>query len=292
MATSDSSENHGLASFKDFVASVIGSTVCVYTGQPFDTIKVRLQTAGAGEFTGAFDSISKVIKQEGVMRLWAGSIPALTGAVSENAMAFTLNGALKRVFGEKDTQEKPWWEPFITGSISGFVTAFVLCPTDVIKCRAQVALSKGLPASTSAVIKHTIKVDGLRGFYIGMMPQIARDIPFYASFFGSYDTICDIIKENTTWKEPVVYATAGGLAGQIAWICSIVPDAVKSTIQTAAPENRKKFWPTFHEIVKTRGVYRGLFAGVEVAVVRAYPANAALFVGYEYSKKGLDSLLG
>ncbi len=66
-------------------------------------------------------------------------------------------------------------------------------------------------------------------------------------------------------------------------------DAVKSTIQTV--ENPQKFMPTLREIVRTRGIYRGLFAGVEVAVVRAYPANAALFVGYEYTRQGLDKLL-
>ena len=31
--------------------------------------------------------------------------------------------------------------------------------------------------------------------------------------------------------------------------------------------------------------FLSLFAGIEVAVVRAFPANAALFVGYELSRK-------
>jgi len=43
--------------------------------------------------------------------------------------------------------------------------------------------------------------------------------------------------------------------------------------------------------VRTRGVYRGVFAGVEVAVIRAFPANAALFVGYEYARKACDKVL-
>lgn len=281
-------KSEALESFKDLVSSLIGSAACVYTGQPFDTVKVRMQTASPGEFAGNIDAIRKVYKSEGLLRMWAGSIPALTGAVSENAVAFTLNGSLKRLFGDKDTADKPFWEPFATGAITGFVTAFVLCPTDVIKCRAQVFQSKGLPAKVTDVIRYTLRTEGFKGFYVGMFTQFARELPFYASFFGSYDTICSIIKHNTTWSEPVVYATAGGLAGQIAWVCSIVPDAVKSVIQTAHPKDRLKFWPTLHHIVRTRGVYRGLFAGIEVAVVRAYPANAALFVGYEYTKKGLD----
>ena len=154
------------------------------------------------------------------------------------------------------------------------------------------AFSQNLPADTMSVMRRTVNVEGVRGLYVGMGAQILRDIPFYASFFGVYDTFVYLLKDKfPTMSEPVVYATAGGFAGQIAWVCSIVPDTVKSIIQTVEPAKRQKFWPTLLDIVKTRGVYRGLFAGVEVAVIRAYPANAALFVGYEYTKKGLNDML-
>ena len=98
------------------------------------------------------------------------------------------------------------------------------------------------------------------------------------------------LKIHTALPDALVYATAGGLAGQIAWACSIVPDSVKSHIQTS--QNLSQLpgsMDTFRRIVRQRG-YRGLFAGVEVAIVRAYPANAALFVGYEYTRKFLDKL--
>jgi solute carrier family 25 (mitochondrial carnitine/acylcarnitine transporter), member 20/29 len=72
------------------------------------------------------------------------------------------------------------------------------------------------------------------------------------------------------------------LAGQIAWISSIGFDTVKSTIQTS--EKPMSVAATTRFIVSTRGFW-SLFAGIEVAVVRAFPANAALFVGYELSRK-------
>ena len=91
--------------------------------------------------------------------------------------------------------------------------------------------------------------------------------------------------------DAAIYGTAGGLAGQIAWACSIVPDSVKSRIQTSASLTELPgSIETFRHIVKKKG-YRGLFAGVEVALIRAWPANAALFVGYEYTKKLCDKLI-
>lgn len=71
-------------------------------------------------------------------------------------------------------------------------------------------------------------------------------------------------------------------AGQAGWLASIVPDTVKSRIQTSA--NPLSFSLTAKEILSTRG-WRGFFTGVEVALVRAFPANAALFVGYELTRE-------
>jgi len=306
-------------SLKDVISSTLASAACVYTGQPFDTVKVRLQTAAAGEFQGTFPKMAwqclsttwnqgaAIATQAGknatlgsISALWAGSVPAYAGAVLENAAAFGINGALTRMdlFGhgaqaaagiaQDKPAEVPVHESFVTGSITGFLTALVLCPCDVIKCRSQIALGKNMPHDTMSVLRHTLATTGTRGLFVGMGAQILRDVPFYAVFFGVYQNVCSFIRANTTWTESVVYATAGGLAGQLAWVSSIVPDAVKSTIQTAT--HPKPFMVTLREIVATRGIYRGVFAGVEVAVIRAYPANAALFVGYEYARKACDTV--
>jgi hypothetical protein len=44
---------------------------------------------------------------------------------------------------------------------------------------------------------------------------------------------------------------------------------------------------TGREIVRTQGI-KGVFAGTSVAIIRAFPANAALFLGYEFAKKLFD----
>jgi hypothetical protein len=71
------------------------------------------------------------------------------------------------------------------------------------------------------------------------------------------------------------------LAGQAGWITSIAPDTIKSTIQTS--EKPLGIIATTNQIIAARGV-GGLFSGMNVAIVRAFPANAALFLGYELSR--------
>ena len=76
----------------------------------------------------------------------------------------------------------------------------------------------------------------------------------------------------------------GGIAGQIAWAISIPVDAVKSIIQTSTNTSPPLISTVVRDIYSTRGI-RGFYNGIEVAIVRAFPANAALFVGYEFTRK-------
>lgn len=125
----------------------------------------------------------------GISALWAGSVPALTGAVLENAAAFGINGILTRMdlFGhnsgtpssyaatKSETESQvPVYESFVTGSITGFLTAFVLCPCDVIKCRSQIALVKNMPSDTMSVLRHTLATTGGRGLFVGMGAQVSE----------------------------------------------------------------------------------------------------------------------
>ena len=50
----------------------------------------------------------------------------------------------------------------------------------------------------------------MRGLYTGIGAQVMRDIPFYASFFGSYDIFCKILKKSTSWNDTSIYFVAGG----------------------------------------------------------------------------------
>mgnify|MGYP000103134679 CR=1 FL=1 len=268
-------------SIKDVIASIIGSTACVYTGQPFDTVKVRMQVQPE-EFTGPIQCFRKTFQGEGWSSLWKGSLPALSGALGENMVAFGVNGHIQRLFNQ---WEKKWVSPelenVLSGSLTGFCTAFVLCPADVLKCRAQLNRAQGGSGNVSDIMNVVVKESGLKGFYRGFGIQIARDIPFYAFFFGSYDFSCKLFKKYTDVSDTTAYFISGGLAGQAAWVASLPFDTVKSVIQTTA--NPKSVLDTTKDIVARYGV-RGLYSGIEVAVIRAFPANAALFCAYELSR--------
>ncbi len=61
--------------------SYLGGTASVYTGQPLDTVKVKMQTFPA-LYRNAFHCFKKTLKNEGISRgLYAGTIPSLAAQV-------------------------------------------------------------------------------------------------------------------------------------------------------------------------------------------------------------------
>ncbi len=256
-------------------------------------------------FSGMFQCLRKTLAEESITSLWKGSTPALGGAVAENMVAFGVNEQLKRLFPEKDgALGAPWWKPILFGGVTGIFTSVVLCPSDVIKCKVQVGRSlRKRPAGGGAgakeaaarlpvlnatqMTRHILRSQGVRGLFVGLGAQFARDVPFYAAFFGTYESIVNSGKASPyhdVLPLEVLYFFAGGMAGVVGWALVMPIDSVKSIIQTA--EKPQSLLRTTQMVNQTKG-WRALFVGLNAALVRAFPANAALFLGYEIVRRAL-----
>ena len=93
-------------------------------------------------------------------------------------------------------------------------------------------------------------------------------------------------------KELNVWETlfAGGMSGVLGWVVMLPPDTIKSRIQSAEPGTYKGMVDCFGQLVKNEG-YAALYKGAGPVFLRAFPANAACFLGYEYGMKILNKLV-
>lgn len=58
-----------LAQIRSFVAGGVGGVCAVIVGHPFDLVKVRMQTAEKGVYSGAIDVVKKTLAREGVAKV-------------------------------------------------------------------------------------------------------------------------------------------------------------------------------------------------------------------------------
>ncbi len=70
---------------RDTLAGIIGSLMCVYIGQPFDTVKTRIQTRPE-QYRGVLDCFKQTLRQEGLRAYWNGATAAAVSAVVENSV--------------------------------------------------------------------------------------------------------------------------------------------------------------------------------------------------------------
>jgi hypothetical protein len=334
-------------------SGIVGGVCCVYAGQPFDTVKVRLQTQPVADaaqrvFKGPLDCFIKSVRNEGVRALYKGSSAALASVVVENAVLFTANGFIKQSFLAlglgNGRGELSLGQTAIAGGLAGVFSSTAICPAEVIKCNLQVQMSAArtaiAPASfsapaltTSPVLKAAAKQagrflpglpslsrnaalavssacvpanivtptaatgpvdlarlivrrDGVRGLFKGLPSLWARDIPFNFAFLGSYEAFCGLFawatESDRRALNPLPTLAAGGLAGMAGWSVVFPMDVVKSRTQTGT--TGQSTLTVARTILQKEGP-RAFYRGWSAAVARAFPANAALLLGYELSHR-------
>ena len=279
---------------RDLFSATIGSICCCYVGQPFDTVKVRMQTR-PDQFNTVVGSTTSIIKNEGITALWKGAVPTAGGMVLENCMAFGVNEALKRAFPDDPTKVNDGGppdllKPFAMGSLTGCCSALVLLPSEIIKAKTQIVIGK--PISSQQILSEMMKKQGPKSLFVGLDAQLCRDASFYAIFFGGYELSCYMLKNMfPTIPDELNYFMSGGFAGMFGWAIAMPFDVPKTNVQSRYDTKIiGSYIPELIKIGKQRGI-GGLYSGLLPTLVRAFPANAALFLGVETGKKFFDDFV-
>lgn len=280
---------------KDFAAGGFGGMCCVASGHPLDTIKVRLQTQDKlnPRYAGTWDCAMKTVKAEGFKGLYKGMAAPLAGVTPMFAVCFLGFGMGKKLQQKTPDQQLTSLQLFNAGCLSGVFTTAIMAPGERIKCLLQVQQAGAGPqkfAGPMDVVKQLYRAGGIASIYKGTCATLLRDVPASGMYFMSYELLKKQLKGEDAGLSPLSTLMAGGLAGMANWTVAIAPDVLKSRLQTA-PEGKypNGIRSVFMDIMRTEGP-SALFRGLSPVMIRAFPANAATFMGYELALKGLDIL--
>ena len=218
---------------RDLFSAAIGSICCCYVGQPFDTVKVRMQTS-PDHFSSVVGSTSQILRNEGIAAFWKGAVPTSGGMILENCMAFGVNEALKRAFPDTEdgtSQEGPpsLWKPFAMGALTGCCSATVLLPSEIIKAKTQISTERHV--TSQKIVRQMISRQGMRSFFVGFDAQLCRDSSFYALFFGGYELSCYFFRTVfPSMPDELNYFLSGGIAGMGGWLFAMPFDVPKTNV--------------------------------------------------------------
>lgn len=276
-----------------FLSGGVGGVSAVLVGHPFDLTKTRLQTAPAGTYTGALDVVKKTLARDGVKGLYRGMGPPLAGVTPIFAISFWAYDLGKKIVyaatPNRTSQSLSMAELAFAGFFSAVPTTLVAGPAERVKVLLQIQ-GQGAKAKYSGptdVVRQLYKEGGLRSIFRGTFATLARDGPGSAAYFVAYE----VAKKKLTpaGSDPSqlnlgAVVVAGGLAGVAMWSVAIPPDVIKSRLQSAPHGTYTGFIDCARKTVAKDGV-KALWKGFGPAMARAFPANAATFLGVEASKK-------
>ncbi|XP_036918361.1 mitochondrial ornithine transporter 2 [Sturnira hondurensis] len=285
----------------DLTAGALGGTVCVLTGQPFDTVKVKMQTF-PGLYKGVTDCCLKTYSQVGLRGFYKGTGPALMAYVAENSVLFMCYGFcqqfVRKMVGLDKQAKLSDLQTATAGSLASAFAALALCPTELVKCRLQtmyeMEMSGKVAKSRStvwSVVKDILRKDGPWGFYHGLSSTLLQEVPGYFFFFGGYEVSRSFFASGRSKDElgPVPLMLSGGIAGICLWLVIFPVDCIKSRIQVLSMSGKQAgFIGTLLSIVESEGIV-ALYSGLSATLIRAFPANGSLVLAYEYSRRRMMS---
>jgi len=293
---------------KDLSAGTTGGIAQVLVGQPFDIVKVRMQTSAKGTYRGMLDCAGGILRNEGPLAFYKGTVSPLLGIGACVSIQFGVLEYTKRYFtaynartGQDASQSAGLSSSqlLIAGALAGLSNGFVSGPVEHIRIRLQTQ-SNTNPEYRGPfdVIKKISSKYGIRGIYKGQNVTLLREAMGYGVYFWAYEKLVQremalsgIRREQISPGSAVLY---GAAAGYVLWSVIYPIDVIKSRMQTDgfSPSDGQKYRSAVH-CVRTVWRAEGISAftrGLGPTLIRSPFANGATFLGFEMASRLLSSI--
>lgn len=190
-------------------AGIVTSTAT----NPIWLVKTRLQLdraseAGQRQYKNSWDTITKVVKQEGFFGLYRGLTASYLG-VAESSLQWVLYEQMKSFIRGREKHRRDLGIPHTTSdkvldwlATSGsagaakLMASLITYPHEVVRTRLrQAPMQDGKPKYNGLIncFKIIIKEEGFLSMYSGLTPHLLRTVPNSIVMFGTWELIIRLV---------------------------------------------------------------------------------------------------
>ncbi|CAH8385304.1 unnamed protein product [Eruca vesicaria subsp. sativa] len=263
------------------------------------------------QYKGTFDVFTKIIRQEGIGRLWRGTNAGLALAVPMVGIYLPFYDMFRNKLEELSRENAPAttiFVPLVAGALARSLACTVCYPIELARTRMQAfKVAKagmkppGVMKTLVGVVSEVRTVNSLenslhnyRVLWRGLGAQLARDVPFSAICWATLEPMRRRllgIVGNDTNALGILGAnfSAGFVAGSIAAATTCPFDVAKTRRQIERDPCRAMRMTTRQTLIEVwrDGGMRGLFTGIGPRVARAGPSVGIVVSFYEVVKYAL-----
>ncbi|KAK9452632.1 mitochondrial carrier domain-containing protein [Dipodascopsis uninucleata] len=275
---------------KDITAGFVGGAVQVLIGQPFDLVKVRLQT---GQFTTPVEAFRKTLTNEGPLAFYKGTLSPLFGVgVCVSIQFYAFHEARRFILSSSKSDHLTLGQFYAAGAIAGIANSPITGPVEQIRILLQTQNDdkKLYHGPKDAIIKIN-KTEGLRGIFRGQGITILREAQAYGLWFLSFEFLMQKIQnyyhvdreQIPAWK----VAACGAAAGEVLWLGSYPLDVIKSQVQSDRFGKDRLYTGAIDAAKKTFRAqgFAGFWRGLIPTLLRATPCSAGTFASVEMTMR-------
>ncbi|PKY04157.1 mitochondrial carrier protein [Aspergillus campestris IBT 28561] len=288
-----------LRTIKDLGAGAAGGIAQVLLGQPFDIIKVRLQTTT--QYSSALDCATKIFKNEGPFAFYKGTLTPLIGIGACVSVQFGAFHETRRRLEELN--KKKYADPslsyaqyFLAGATAGITNSVLSGPIEHVRIRLQTqphGANRLYTGPLDCIRKLSAHEGVMRGLFRGQAVTYLREAQAYGMWFLTFEYLMNQdAKRNNVKREDISslkVATYGGIAGEALWLSSYPFDVVKSKMQCDGFGDQKQY-KTMRDCFKKTYAAEGLggfWKGLGPTLLRAMPVSAGTFFVVEMAMRAL-----
>jgi len=286
------------------VAGAVAGGSARFVVAPLDVLKIRMQVqiesnnlvgfGSKGHYTGLAQAAARIIREEGVIALWRGTVPALLLWMPYTAIQFGSLGAFTRVAESRGLDVKHPTVTFALGAAAGAAATATTYPLDLLR---TVMAAQGEPRAYRSFLEAgaaIVQKGGIRGLYAGMPPTLCEIIPCAGVQFSAF-AMCKRLTQRVLGEREVPAGSvdfASGLFAGAAARAAVHPlDVIKKRVQIAgiprhprygAPVSaayRQSSLKCARLILAKEGIL-GFYKGLLPGLLKAAPASAITFTVY------------
>lgn len=272
-----------LLSAKDALAGGAGGVVAVLLGQPFDLIRVHLQTSKSRSI---FSVVRDTWVNEGPLAFYKGAAVPFLGAGLSVAIQFFTFHSLRQVFEDRNHgKQLPLPQTYLCGGVAGIANSFVSSPAEHIRTRLQLQPQGAgrLYAGPRDCIRQIVQKAGWSGLYKAYPVAVLKEFQAFGCYFAAFEASMAGLgylrgkqRKDMTIAETIPCGALGGIGF---WVGSFPIDVVKTRLQNDGFGADARY-PTSRAVVvdlwRESGM-KGFWRGLSTTMVRTSLSSAGCF---------------
>jgi solute carrier family 25 citrate transporter 1 len=241
------------------------------TKYPTEYVKTRKQLSSTA--VSPIRLLTEAIRNHGVRVLYTGAGAFCISNASKSGVRFlTFDAIRSHLPVDADTGKPTKVSNMLAGVASGVAESItVVTPGESIKTRIVEDRAGAYRFKTTGdAIRGILAVDGISGFYRGIIPVTLKQGSNALARFTSYNTILEAIRPSLqrAGRDGLAAPVAGAVAGVITVYATMPFDTVKTEMQSLQSGASKKGMVESFALMLHRSGIQGLWKGTTPRLVR------------------------